>query len=438
MRKKSKILLILCFAIAFNCQSQIEANFEDINIHGIAAHDQAFLALQSSYYYGSNQITNEFISSLYQGMFIDSSLKKAVYEGLSEKNKLGGEFNFSISGKLKPHYKTAAAAVSSRTSYWVKAGGRDLAAFTFSDDLFKLIFDGNSQYAGQSIDLGNSNLTSLQYQYIGFGIEKGFSMLTEDGEKNEDEYSVYGAGISFIKGSDHIQMKMDKAILYTQEDGEYIDLDLIYDLKQSDTGHTNYAAFNGFGAGIDMYYRIFTKNKSQLSLSISDVGFIRWDNNSLQSSSDTTYHFEGIEITNIFELLDTTASEQNFEDTLVNEFIPQTQKKSYTSILPAQLHLHYIMPIGATKFFVSGGIKYMYMPGFPPKFYVGCEWYSKSFDVITSVAYGGYTTLSWDLRLRKTFLKTFDIYAGINNVFGYILPAKTTAQGAYLALSKRF
>ena len=180
------------------------------------------------------------------------------------------------------------------------------------------------------------------------------------------------------------------------------------------------------------------KNQSQLNISVSDIGFIHWNGNSFQSSADTTYHFEGIEITNLFELIDTASSGQNLQDTIVNGFIPTTSQKSYNSMLPTQVHLNYLYHIGTTSFYATLGLKYMFNAGYFPKTYIGGAWYTKSFEVITSVSYGGYSNISWDIRLRKTFLKTFEIYAGCNNIFGYLLTKATTSQGAYVALNKYF
>ncbi len=415
--------LILIVGFTLQANAQIESSFEDINAHGVSIPTKSFAGIQANYYYNSNAVTNQFFSSLYQGQYIDSTLKNAVIDKLAAKNRVGGEFNFSIFAKICPD------SGSSKNTYWFKIGEKNIAGFSFSNNMFKLIFNGNSQFAGQNIDLGKSVLNSIQYQYLTGGIEKTIG---------ENHNMIVGAGLSLIKGSNHLNIAIDKAVLFTQQDGEYLDLDLNYGLKQTDTSNTGYASFNGFGTGLDLYYRLMLKNQSQLNISASDIGFIHWNGNSLQSSADTTYHFEGLEINNIFQLIDTASTDQNLQDTIVNGFIPKTKQKSYNSMLPTQIHFNYLHHIGSTSFYATVGIKYMFNAGYFPKTYIGGAWYTKSFDVITSVSYGGYTNISWDLRLRKTFLKTFEIYAGCNNLLGYIIPKSTTSQGAYVALSKYF
>lgn len=415
------IILIVGFTSKTN--AQIESAFEDINMHSIATPTKSFVGIQSNYYYNSNAVTNQFFSTLYQGQYIDSTLKNAVINKLAANNRVGGEFNFSIFAKICPD------SGSSKNTYWFKMGEKNIAGFSFSDNMFKLIFNGNSQFAGQSIDLGKSVLNSVQYQYVTGGIEKSIGA---------NHNIIIGAGLSLIKGSNHLNIAIDKAVLFTQQDGEYLDLDLNYNLKQTDTLHTGYAAFNGFGTGLDLYCRFMLKNQSQLNISASDIGFIHWNGNSLQSSADTTYHFEGVQINNIFQLIDTASSKQNLQDTIVNGFIPKTKQKSYNTMLPTQLHVNYLYHIGSSSFYATVGIKYMFNAGYFPKTYIGGAWYTKSFDVITSISYGGYTNLSWDIRLRKTFFKTFEIYAGCNNFLGYIIPKSTCSQGAYITLTKHF
>lgn len=418
----SFIVLFLCSVL--KSYAQIESSFEDINFRGITPPKKSFVGIQSAYNYASNSITNQFLSSVYQGQYIDSSLKESVFNKLVSHNRVGGEYNFSVYGRI------ALGGIELwRNKYWFKAGARGMANLTYSDNLFKLIFNGNSQFAGQDIDLGKSALNVTQYQYITGGIEKAMG---------NDHNMTVGAGLSLIKGSDHFQIDIDRANLFTHEDGEYLDLDIAYSLKQTDSLNKGFAAFNGFGAGLDLYYRIQLKNQSQFSVSISDIGFISWNGKSLQSTSDTIYHFEGIEISNIFELIDTTSTEQNLQDTIINGFLPTTEQKGYTSMLPTQIHLNYLQHIGSTSFYITGGVKYIFNAAYFPKVYVGGAWYTPAFDIISSVAFGGQTNFSWDIRLRKTFLKTFEIYAGCNNFLGYMIPSLTTSQGAYLSLIKHF
>lgn len=415
------ILIVLGYS---NVNAQIEASFEDIEIRGITTPKESFFGIQSAYNYGSNSITNQFLSSFYQGQYIDSSLKKSVFNKLASRNRVGGEYNFSVYGKI-----SLGGIELWRNKYWFKMGARGMANLTYSDNLFKLIFDGNSQFAGQNIDLGKSALNVIQYQYITGGIEKAMG---------NDHNTTVGAGVSLIKGSDHFQIAIDRANLFTQEDGEYLDLDIAYSLKQTDSLNKGFAAFNGFGAGLDLYYRLQLQNQSQFNMSVSDIGFISWNGKSLQSTSDTTYHFEGIEISNIFELIDTSSTDQNLQDTIINGFLPTTEQKGYMSMLPTQIHLNYLHHIGSTKFYVTGGIKYIFNAAYFPKVYAGGAWYTPTFDIISSVSYGGQTNFSWDIRLRKTFLKTFEVYAGCNNFLGYMIPELTTSQGLFVSLNKYF
>ena len=52
--------------------------------------------------------------------------------------------------------------------------------------------------------------------------------------------------------------------------------------------------------------------------------------------------------------------------------------------------------------------------------------------------YGGYGLLNYGIGINAKLSKTFVLYAGSNNIEGYIAPKKACGQGAYISLIKQF
>jgi hypothetical protein len=63
---------------------------------------------------------------------------------------------------------------------------------------------------------------------------------------------------------------------------------------------------------------------------------------------------------------------------------------------------------------------------------------NSKFILSTTFGYGGYGTYNYGLGVSAKLIKNFVIYAGSNNIEGFIVPKKTTGQGAYISLIKKF
>ena len=70
----------------------------------------------------------------------------------------------------------------------------------------------------------------------------------------------------------------------------------------SDATNNNLISFNGMGASADIFFETPYKSKlgkkSILTVSANNIGFIHWNNKSIQYSSDSSLRFIGYKIKN--------------------------------------------------------------------------------------------------------------------------------------------
>jgi hypothetical protein len=371
----------------------------------------------ANYNIGSNALTNGFINSFYTGGYINDAQKSRVEKKLNRSNQLGADANTGIYYVQKKdtflHQKTSA--------WFVSVKERVHANASFSRDAFNIGFYGNTAYLGQTADFSGFNLQILQYQQFQAG-------LTGD---------RFGVGVSVYNGQQLLLLNAKTAKLYTSPNGEYIDFNTSYSMLVSDTKNTNPGAMNGIGTGLDFYFRIpvkfHQKEKGNLQVEVSDLGFIRWNSQTNHYKNDTSYHFEGFAVKNVFQLADTSI--HYTAKTVLNA--KPSQQSGYASSLPATVDVKYV-PNGIHYQGVLG-IRYRFASDYRPYEYAQLLYHFGSrLSACAEIGYGGYANLQSGFSLQANFKKGFAAQLGTNNLFGYIFPLNSSGQGMYVSISKVF
>lgn len=371
----------------------------------------------------ANALTSSFISKFYNGGYIDAELKKSVLDKTKLRNRIGGDLNYGIYAAFQPdsflHKKNVGIFFSLRDRQHFDA--------RYSKDFFKLGFYGNSIFAGETAYLNDFNLNFVRYQQLQIGF---FSSKV-------DSTARLGVGLSFIKGEQYAAIYARKAELFTSEDGQYINFATQLSVAQSDTSKKGIGAFNGAGASVDIFFEAPFKTKfgeAKLSVSVADIGFIKYNRKSLFMYGDTVYHFEGFQINSIYDLQDSTFSATN-KDSITNKVIPfKQQKVTYT--LPSVLNITYKIQF-TPKFALTEGVRYVYNANYNLLLYMKAEYLVRK-NILVSVngGWGGYGNFCYGAALGWNIGKGFILHAGSNNLEGFISPKKTAGQGAYFSLVK--
>jgi len=171
-----------------------------------------------------------------------------------------------------------------------------------NDEFLRLLFEGNKQYAGTSISI-EPRINMLSYADFGFSLSK---TLTVSGFR-----ITPAVRLRYLLGEGVIHTNQTALTLYTEENGEYLDvsgqldgyaggvinigkiINVDDDSEDDDISRTPAGKGIGFDLGVTIEY----KNLS-LSLASIDNGKIKFKDESAWyiSSQNTSYRWEGYDI----------------------------------------------------------------------------------------------------------------------------------------------
>ena len=410
---------MMCFMYGSKMEAQNQNDFFRDSIQRVS------FSFGTDYTYGSNVMNNEFLNKFLFGGKIEQDLKDAAYNQLGTHNRLGGDLNYQFTAEIpfdtifgKPHI-----------SMQIGVEFNEHIDGLFSQDLFRFTFQGNKQFAGESMVLNGINYNYYKYQRINVGFVN---------YKNIDgKIAKEGIKISIIKGQEHKAITVPEASLFTEQNGRAIDLDINYIYNSSDTGNTGIAAINGLGVSTDLFTEFFLKNGDKLYMGIEDLGFVYWNKHSLEIRTDSLYHYEGVFIDNIFDLNDSLVNNLS-KDSIINSISNSSKKGDYSMALPTAVHLTYTKVFNA-KWKMNAGVYAKILSNYSPYLYLNAyHYFNPTIAVKAQLAYGGYGKINTGISLAKSFKNSFNIFIGTNNIDAFVVPSKFYSSSGFIGLKKYF
>jgi hypothetical protein len=411
---KASVFLCLCGEI-------LSLNTFAQNFSPVFTETKPGSVLGAGFDYGvnSSSVNIKFANQFYKGNFIDEDLKQSVFKHTKDKNRLGFDLNYGLWYVHNPD-----SASGKAMSWFVSLRNRMHADAQFTGDLFKTYFAGNKQFAGQTAHLGETRFNYLNYRQL----QVGMSFLSDKG----DSKVRFGAGLSFLKGEQNLNLYLSKGDVFTAADGQYIDVDMALEVRNSDNSNKNFFDMKGYGAALDIFLGI-ERQKSIIRFELSDFGFIDWNQNAQSTQNDTAIHFEGLSIDNLFQIGDSLVNSLN-ADSIKTDMGFITEDMSYSTPLPSMIHLGYTHKT-KDNLRINAGFAYRMAANYSPYIYVGTEHLFKgNFNINTRFAWGGYGTYNIGLGLSKQFGKGFKVNLGTNNLEGLLITKAANGVGAYINL----
>lgn len=361
---------------------------------------------------GSSSIPQRFMNKFIFPDYIDTELKDAASNKLRDNNYFGGAFlgniNVLLSEKKEDTKKDKLIGFG--------FGTHIEANLKFPKDLFDLTFYGNKPYANKTLNLSNTNFNSLAYSYLEFSL--GQSITTNDVK------SSLWTDLGVIIGHNFTDINFNQASLFTEENGDYLELILSESsIALSDTISTSLA--QGFGAKIDLFYSRQTQN-SKLLISAENIGGIFWENTS-SANLDTTLNFEGIEIGNIFQLADSVWSEVGSIDSILT-----TTKTDAFRTIPIDFSTYFRKELRLFYFDILA--RYRLFANYTPYLRTGLNLNLHNIKPGITASYGGYSNFNLGINTDIDLFNSLKIQLGTNNILGGILPSSTSAIDAYIGM----
>ena len=411
------VLVIISFQYSLLAQNNTDFFVDTVQHRSIS--------FKTDYTYGSSVMNNEFLNKFIFGGKIERNHKDMAYQNLSGNNRLGGDLRFQFNASIP----LDSILGKKNVSLFVGVEMLEHMDAKFTADLFKFTFDGNKQFAGESIDLGGTNYNYYKYQQLNLGFIHHKYI--------DDKLAKEGLIFSIIKAEEHKSIIVPNGSIFTEELGREIDVDLNYSYNSSDTANKGLSAINGLGVSTDLFTEFFLKNGDKIHLGIEDIGFIYWNKNSLEIASDSTFHYEGIVIDNIFDLNDSLLSTIS-KDSILNSISTRNEKGDYSIALPTAINFTYTKVL-TDKWKFNLGIYHKIFSNYMPLISTNCYYYFNTKLVAKAqVSYGGYGKLNTGLAFAKSFSNYLNIFIGTNNLEGFIAPSSAHSGSGFIGVKAYF
>ena len=261
------------------------------------------VGITSEFNFESNALNLDFINSLLYGGNINEETKVKWINLSQEENKIHTLFQneFYFKRKIK------------NNNLGFKISDVNTLDISFSKDLLKLVLNGNFEYQNQTVIFNQTHIRANRYQKYNLQYEL-----------NLNQKSLL-LGVSYLKGNHNINLNIYEGSLYTANYGEYIDIN--YNINGFITDTSNISLFNNNGNGLAVDLALqFDYKEYEVNLYLEDLGFIKWNKNSISLAADSTFTYNGINVDNIFDYNDSI-----FNNSITNENYINNQKESYIS-----------------------------------------------------------------------------------------------------------
>ena len=412
-------LLILFILIPFSISAQESGYY----FHPDSAyrHQAGF---SSEYFFSSSAIKSRFAYAFFINDFIDEDLKNSVSSELKDHNRFGSGFQAMFFYKQK----TDSLFGLPNSFFSISLENHNHISSEFSSDAFEIYFRGNKSYAGKTADLGDFKYDQVYWQDINFTFGHEFT-------RNLHRFG-FTLGLSLNKGERLFQIDAPRASLYTQEFGEWLDLDAAIEIYQNDSLANDFLSWNGTGGSFNGSFFWQDKKKNVLEVTVSHVGFIAWNKNSSFVNADTSFRFEGIDVSELFDFRDSVHTFISIDSSLVEPYLSSRIKKSKSIMLPSLMRLNYHYRLTERLDLEAEGRYHLFANALPGGSLRAGYNLGQKQRVGVSVSYGDYTDFNAGLSYQAWILQRWMLTLRSDYLSGFITDGK--AQGTFVSLSAHF
>lgn len=363
---KQFLLILLLIAFTLNTHGQADS-LKNISIPG-----RPIVTLSYGQLYGVSGVNWQHLMELNRTDHISTEQKERWISGLSTSNRFGMMMDVGLE-----FHDPADSAGAYKRDQWFGLNYRTLTFGRFPKAAAEMILFGNKRFAGQTVDLA-----PLNYSYWSFS-EFYFSHPWKEKENEQGFYRL-----SFLLGHQYEHVDADRASIYTEPDGEWIDADLEYTYERSDTNRVEGLAFNGLGLSAGLEHRWQWGGRWELRAVASDLGVMAWNSGSLQVEVDSTFRFRGLEVENLFDLNDSLLNLER--EGLEDKFFRRREMAIYR-FLPPQLRLELRRKVESTFWTGWGiGLQYRFAAAYLPLVEGWGQWEKGRHGGRLGISAGGY------------------------------------------------
>lgn len=358
----------------------------------------------------NNQISFQSIADFASRSFLDDAFKEDMLSKVSNTLDFGYWQTYSFSW-----HKPSTTILGQYIPGWkFSIVNEFISSASITEDAVALGLFGNKRFEGANADLSDSEYeswwyTSLDYEYE-FVADSNF----------------YFVNAALVLGHSYESYAVERANIFTANNGEYIDADLKYDFRS--TNNDNSIPFRGLGFSTGFKAVLPLSDDFKLSGGLSNLGLIYWSNGE-EAKIDSSFRFQGLTFDNIFEINDSLTQA---ETDRITDGLYTSKSASFATLLPFRIALRGELATKIWKFnsFYSE-IDYRYLTAYSPRFALGANLdFNKKHEFDIGLRYGGFNTFAVPLNYSLN-LKSWKLVVGSSNILGAALPAATMGASIY-------
>jgi hypothetical protein len=352
--------------------------------------------------FATNALTSGFVLNFFKGKFISEDDKNKCISNFENHEILAGE-------QFKIGFNYLTRLGKSSNYLFIEAGEKIFYESRMHEDIFTLIFKGNKVFENKNAILTPFQIRSFDYLFIKAGFHK-----------YSEKYTLK-LNLGYTGGQRLLDLKTTQGSLFTAAEGRYFDLML--DLHSKDVNPGSKSLFNISGHGLisDLSF-IYRINKNiEIGASIEGLGYINWNKNLTDRSVDTSYHFEGAEISNILDSF--SIAIKNVEE-LKSSFIVERKENEYKTNLPFIATIQYSQFIIPERFQIQ--LKYGWINSDLSKtlFISSLNYYLSPTALIgLNINAGGYGKFNIGGQIAACFSGKSSFHLYFNSISNLILPS---------------
>ena len=344
--------------------------------------------------YQSTSIGKDISRSLFYGGVIDEVMK----DESSQRHQLINRFGIDINSEISYRNHKIDVFKDSLKGLELKYGIYNFSSIQYTEDVFDLLFFGNSHFIGDTALLSGSRFDSFTFQKVGFG---WFNKLTKS-SITFNAIGVHNVLTGYIQKGEIYQS--------TLVDSVRLEMDGVY--KQS-----NSSFFSGFGFAIDVDYRFNMprneKERIYFQLLARNLGVVCLPNiNSYTISSDLNYSAYTVD-----ELLNSSTFFSDPQD-VSNSLSDSISNETSFRVLPGLLQFTKLVDRSSERVFQGFyGARAYLSSSFMPMFFGGIDMKTNSwYRFGLQASYGGFSNFRWGMYSEINFPR-FNLAIASENLF---------------------
>lgn len=366
----------------------------------------------------SNYLSNEFSFALNNSEFIDDAMKQRQIEKLKGSVLAGRTSKAGLGVWFRNRKK------ENNLFYYFGLDAQQNLYAEVDPNLIKLVLRGNKPFAGSNLKIVNTNYNNVYFNRIRFGMGKSII--------KDKTTHTFSAILGLTDGQNLDEVNLKTASVFTEENGDYLELDVQAETQRGNTAWGNLFTINGLGASVDLHYSVLKEKDFYFALNINNIGFINWNQSPFTASVDTSLSFTGIQNdTNNLDEIPSDFSTDNLRDIVFEN--PNTS--SFMQALPYGINLTAGKFLKEGKFYLGLNTHLYPSPIFNYRAEVFATWNMKNkFQLTPIIAYSSFAKLNVGLAIGVEFWDSFHIRAGTTYLNSMFISDAPVGQGGFISL----